>query len=54
MKYGADNAVFAARIVWEKPNRGWNQRQVRASLLAGETGISRTKSACHFGEKVLC
>jgi hypothetical protein len=26
MKYGSDNAVFAARIVWEKPNRCWNQR----------------------------
>lgn len=26
MKYGSDNAVFAARIVWKKPNRGWSQR----------------------------
>ncbi len=25
MKYGSDNAVFAARIVWEQPNRCWNQ-----------------------------
>lgn len=24
MKYGSDNAVFAARILWEKPNRTWN------------------------------
>lgn len=26
MKYGANNAVFAARVRWEKPNRGWNER----------------------------
>ena len=26
MKYGANNAVFTARVRWEKPNRGWNQR----------------------------
>ena len=25
MKYGSDNAVFAARIRWESPNRDWNQ-----------------------------
>lgn len=25
-KYGADNSVYAARIVWEKPNRDWNRR----------------------------
>ena len=24
--YGADNSVYAARIVWEKPNLDWNQR----------------------------
>jgi hypothetical protein len=22
---GADNSVYAARILWEKPNREWNQ-----------------------------
>jgi hypothetical protein len=26
MKYGSNNAVFAARIAWEKPNTGWDQR----------------------------
>ena len=26
MKYGSDNAVFAARIIWEKPNKAWNKR----------------------------
>lgn len=26
MKYGADNAVFAARILWARPNKVWNQR----------------------------
>jgi hypothetical protein len=26
MKYGSDNAVFAARILWRKPNTTWNQR----------------------------
>jgi len=26
MKYGSDNAVFAARIQWKTPNRSWNQR----------------------------
>jgi hypothetical protein len=26
MKYGSDNAVFAARIRWSKPNSSWNQR----------------------------
>ncbi len=26
MKYGADNAVFAARIRWKTPNTTWNQR----------------------------
>ena len=26
MKYGSDNAVFAARILWKKPNTGWNKR----------------------------
>ncbi len=26
MKYGSDNAVFAARIQWKKPNTTWNQR----------------------------
>ena len=26
MKYGSDNAVFAARIQWKKPNTSWNQR----------------------------
>jgi hypothetical protein len=25
-KYGSDNAVFAARIQWKKPNTGWNKR----------------------------
>ncbi|MEW6304602.1 MAG: exo-alpha-sialidase [Verrucomicrobiota bacterium] len=25
-KYGSDNRVFAARILWQKPNRAWNQR----------------------------
>lgn len=25
-KYGSDNAVFAARIQWKKPNTTWNQR----------------------------
>lgn len=25
MSYGSNNAVFAARIVWEKPNTTWNQ-----------------------------
>lgn len=25
MKYGSNNAVFAARIIWEKPNTSWNQ-----------------------------
>ncbi len=25
MKYGSDNAVFAARIQWKKPNRSWDQ-----------------------------
>ncbi|MBI5772509.1 MAG: exo-alpha-sialidase [Verrucomicrobia bacterium] len=26
MKYGSDNAVFAARILWKKPNTTWNSR----------------------------
>lgn len=26
MKYGADNAVFVARIIWDKPNLMWNRR----------------------------
>jgi len=26
MKYGSDNAVFAARIQWKTPNKSWNQR----------------------------
>jgi len=26
MKYGSDNAVFAARILWDKPNESWNRR----------------------------
>ncbi|MEQ1862938.1 MAG: exo-alpha-sialidase [Chthoniobacteraceae bacterium] len=26
MKRGANNAVFAARIIWEKPNAGWDRR----------------------------
>jgi hypothetical protein len=26
MKYGSNNAVFAARIQWKKPNTSWNQR----------------------------
>jgi len=26
MSYGSNNAVFAARIRWEKPNATWNQR----------------------------
>ena len=26
MKYGSNNAVFAARILWKKPNTTWNQR----------------------------
>lgn len=26
MKYGSDNAVFAARIQWKKPNTSWNKR----------------------------
>jgi hypothetical protein len=26
MKYGSDNAVFAARIQWATPNRSWSQR----------------------------
>ena len=25
-KYGSNNAVFAARIIWEKPNTTWNER----------------------------
>lgn len=25
-KYGSDNAVFAARILWKKPNTTWNKR----------------------------
>ncbi len=25
MSYGSNNAVFAARIVWDKPNAGWDQ-----------------------------
>lgn len=25
-KYGADNSVYAARIVWESPNRDWDRR----------------------------
>jgi len=25
-KYGADGRVYAARVIWEKPNREWNQR----------------------------
>jgi hypothetical protein len=25
-KHGADNSVYAARIVWDKPNTVWNQR----------------------------
>jgi hypothetical protein len=26
MKFGSNNAVFAARILWQKPNTTWNQR----------------------------
>lgn len=26
MKHGSNNAVFAARILWKKPNTGWNRR----------------------------
>ena len=26
MKYGSDNAVFAARIKWKTPNKSWNKR----------------------------
>jgi len=26
MKYGSDNAVFAARIQWKTPNKSWNKR----------------------------
>jgi len=26
MRYGADNAVFVARVVWERPNTGWDRR----------------------------
>lgn len=26
MKYGSDNAVFAARIQWKTPNKSWNTR----------------------------
>lgn len=26
MKYGSNNAVFAARIQWSKPNTGWDRR----------------------------
>ncbi len=26
MKHGSNNAVFAARILWKKPNTTWNQR----------------------------
>lgn len=26
MKHGSDNAVFAARILWKRPNTSWNQR----------------------------
>jgi len=26
MKYGSDNAVFAARIQWKTPNKNWNKR----------------------------
>lgn len=25
-KYGADNSVYAARILWDRPNRDWNRR----------------------------
>ena len=25
-KFGSDNAVFAARIQWKKPNTSWNKR----------------------------
>jgi hypothetical protein len=25
-QYGADNSVYAARILWDKPNRDWNKR----------------------------
>lgn len=25
-KYGADNSVYVARILWDKPNASWNQR----------------------------
>ena len=24
-QYGSDNRVYAARILWEKPNRAWNR-----------------------------
>lgn len=24
-KYGADNSVYTARILWDKPNNGWNE-----------------------------
>lgn len=26
MKYGSDNAIFAARIQWKTPNKGWDKR----------------------------
>jgi hypothetical protein len=25
-RYGADNSVYVSRIVWETPNRAWNQQ----------------------------
>ena len=25
-KYGADNSVYVARIVWDQPNASWNKR----------------------------
>jgi hypothetical protein len=25
-KYGADNSVYVARILWDQPNAGWNKR----------------------------
>jgi len=25
-KYGADNSIYAARILWDKPNRDWNRQ----------------------------
>ena len=25
-KYGADNSVYVARILWDQPNASWNKR----------------------------